>query len=204
MSRRRRRPSRAPKVFALLLLLAFLGGAGYVWRTRPDLLTRLLPKRPAPAPATYQPTTVHPVDQSPASVTARLYFRRLTEQGERLVAVARSLPGESPARAALQELVSGELPQGCERPLPEGTKLLGVSVKAGLATADFSPELVRNFSGGSDNESVVIYAIVNTLNSLPSVERTRLTVAGKPLGTLGGHVEIEGPLESDEELVVAR
>jgi spore germination protein GerM len=50
----------------------------------------------------------------------------------------------------------------------------------------------------------VIYAIVNTLNSLPTVEKTLITVEGKPLDTLGGHVEIEGPLESDEELVVAR
>jgi len=199
MSRRRRRPSRLPKILVLLLLLAFL-----VVRLRPAWLTRFLPKRPAPAPATYQPTTVHPVAQVPATVTARLYFRRLTEQGERMVVVTRSVSGDAPARAALQELISGELPHGCERPLPEGTKLLGVSVKDGVATADFTPKLVRNFSGGSDNEAVVIYSIVNTLNSLPPVEKTRIAVEGKLLDTLGGHVEIEVPLESDEELVVAR
>jgi spore germination protein GerM len=132
-------------VLAFLLLAGLLGGAAYLWRAQPEWLTRLLPPRPAPAPATYQPTTVHPVERSSTTVSARLYFRRLTPNGERLVAVPRSLPGDAPARAALQALLSGELPQGCERPLPEGAKLLGVTVNDGLATADFSSELVRNF-----------------------------------------------------------
>lgn len=201
---RRRRPSRAPKALAFLLLAGLLGGAAYLWRAQPEWLTRLLSPHPAPAPASYQPTTVHPVEKTAATVPARLYFRRLTPNGERLVAVSRSLPGDAPARAALHALISGELPQGCERPLPEGVRLLAVSVKDGVATADFSPELVRNFPGGSDNEAVVVYAIVNTLNSLPTVEKTLITVAGKPLDTLGGHVELGEPLETDEELVVAR
>jgi spore germination protein GerM len=188
----------------LLILAGLLGAAGYLWRTHPGWLKLPGWKPRPPSVATYHPTTVHPVGKSSATVTAQLYFRRFTDSGERLVAVRRVLPGEAPAQAAVRELLSGEVPFGCERPLPPGTRLLGVRVEKGVATADFSRELQRNFQGGSDSEAVVIYAIVNTLNSLPTVERTQILVEGKALDTLGGHLEIGEPLAADEEMVIAR
>ena len=202
MSRRRRRPSRVPGLVALLIIAVLVGAAGYAWRYHPEWLP--LPRaKPHPAPAT---TTQHTTTQTheTSRVAGRLYFRRLTESGERLVAVMRALYGDAPARAALEALISGEVPQGCARPLPGGTKLRGVTIKQGTAIADFSEELVSNFQGGSDNEGVVVYAIVNTLNSLPGVEKTQITVEGEKLDTLGGHVEISKPLATDEELVIAR
>jgi len=204
MSRHRKRSSRAPGCAALLILAGLLGAAGYVWWSHPEWLRLRGPRPRAPSAATYHPTTVHPVGKSSATVTAQLYFRRFTDSGERLVAVRRVLPGEAPAQAAVRELLSGEVPFGCERPLPPGTRLLGVRVEKGVATADFSRELQRNFQGGSDSEAVVIYAIVNTLNSLPTVEKTQILIEGHAADSLGGHLEIGEPLAADEEMVIAR
>lgn len=204
MSRRRKPRSGASRFVTVLIIAGTLSAAGYLWRNEigwPNLLRR---KPSAPSPATYQPTTAQPVGKSSVSSSGQLHFRRLTESGERLVAVTRALPGEVPAQAALQELISGEVPLKCERPLPQGTQLLAVRVEKGVATADFSQELQSSFQGGSDNEGVVVYAIVNTLNSLPTVERTQILVAGRKLDTLGGHIEIGEPLASNQELVIAR
>ncbi len=206
MSRRRRRRSRAPGLVALLIVAALVGAAGYAWRYHRGWLSLpyLSPSDlRSPSPTTAKPPPARP-DQRQSTVTATLYFRRVRNGAERLVAVTRELPGEAPARAALEALLSGEVPEGCERPLPEGTKLRGVTIKQGTATADFSEELASHFQGGSDNEGVVVYAIVNTLNSLPTVEKTQITVGGRKLDTLGGHLDIGEPLAADEELMIAR
>jgi spore germination protein GerM len=121
---------------------------------------------------------------------------------ERLYPVSRGVSAESPARAALEELISGELPAGCTRPLPAGTTLRGIRADNGLVTADFSPELASNFQGGSDNEGVAVYAIVNTLTSLPGVKQVQILVDGKPIDSIGGHLDVSGPLGADGELVV--
>ena len=204
MSRRRRR-SRAPGLVALLIIAVLIGAAGLAWRYHRGWLS--LPYlSPSDLPSSSATASRPPAQsgQHTSTVTATLYFRRVRNGAERLVAVRRELPGPAPARTALEALISGEIPAGCERPLPKGTKLRGVSIRQGTATADFSQELIGNFQGGSENEGVVVYAIVNTLNSLPTVERTQITVEGEKLDTLGGHVEISEPLATDEELVVAR
>ena len=206
MSRRRQpRPSRAPTCLLSLFLLALLGGAAYVWQFRPDLMDRLRGHRVRPTVRVEQPgrPSSAPVTRPTHETTARLYFRRIVGGKERLEVVTRPLPpGLGTAQAALHELLSGEVPPGCERPLPKGTKLLRVRVEDGVATADFSRELTANFQGGSDHEGATVYAIVNTLASLPTVKQTRILVEGQPIDSLGGHLDVSGPLEADDELVV--
>jgi spore germination protein GerM len=204
MSRRRQPPpSRAPTCLLSLFLLALLVGAAYVWQFRPDLMDRLRPHRVRPTVRVEQPGQTTATPTPTHGTTARLYFRRIVGGKERLEAVTRPLPpGLGTAQAALHELLFGDVPPGCERPLPKGTKLLRVHVEDGVATADFSRELTANFQGGSDHEGATVYAIVNTLASLPTVKQTRILVAGQPLDTLGGHLDVSGPLAEDDELVV--
>lgn len=150
--------------------------------------------------------------RSPASATAggraivaTLYFARVSDSQIRLMPVARKLPSSAPpATAAMEELARGRVPTGCEPPLPSGTKALGVTVESGVAWANFSSELVRRFSGGSDNEEAVVYAIVNTLASLPGVRRVRILVQGRSVETIGGHIDISGALPPDNELVASQ
>jgi len=196
--KRRRRAARGPYL-AIVVLLAALGVVGgMLWHIYPEY-RRLRAQAPGPARAARVPSS-HP---SPRAVVARLYFARVVEERQRLVAIRRKLPaGVGPARAALEELIGGELPQGCERPLPKGTALRGVRVEDAVASADFTRELVSNFEGGSENEGVTVYAIVNTLTSLPTVHRVQILVEAQRINTIGGHLDVSQPLGFDGELVV--
>jgi spore germination protein GerM len=48
----------------------------------------------------------------------------------------------------------------------------------------------------------VVYSVVNTLTALPTIEKVQLLVEGKHISSLGGHLDVSGPLAFDGELVV--
>ena len=182
-----------PTVAAVLMLLA-VAAVVACW---------MLPQHPVPAPRARASRAYTTAGGRP--VIATLYFTRVSDSQIRLTPVSRKLPAAtSPAMAAVQELVRGRVPTGCERPLPSGTRALGVTIGGGVARANFSSELVRRFSGGSDNEEAVVYAIVNTLASLPGVRRVRILVQGRPVETIGGHIDISSALRPDNELVASQ
>jgi len=136
-------------------------------------------------------------------VVAKLYFARIVEGKQRMVAINRELPpGLGVAQSALEELIRGEVPRGCDRPLPPGTTVLSIRVENGVATVDFSQQLRAGFRGGSDNEQLTIYSVVNTLASLPTIDQVQILIGGEAVNTLGGHHDISGPLSFDPELVV--
>jgi spore germination protein GerM len=201
MSRKRkRRQSRGPAA-AVLVLVALVGIGIAFSRLYPGF--RRASRTTARHPVTVS-TPASPHRQTSAgtrTITGRIYFARVVNGRERMVPVDRELPAEAPAKPALEELISGELPEGCSRPLPKGTQLRSVSVTDGIATADFSGELVSNFEGGSDNEGVAVYSIVNTLASLPGVKQVQILVDGKSIDSIGGHLDVSGPLSADSELV---
>ena len=197
---RRRQQSRLPGVVILVLaaIIAVLGLA--LWRIYPQY--RLLRER-----AERRSIEVSRAESEPAGetrpVVAQLYFSRVVDGKQRMVAISRELPpGLGVARSSLEELLRGEVPRGCDRPLPPGTRLLDIAVTNGTATVDLSGELQTGFRGGSDNEQVTVYSIVNTLTSLPTIDRVQILVEGMTVNTLGGHQDISGPLAFDSELVV--
>jgi spore germination protein GerM len=91
--------------------------------------------------------------------------------------------------------------KGVSSPLPKGTRLLSAEVKGDTAYLNFSKELKENFSGGSTNEMLVVYGIVNTACSINGIKRVQILVDGKVIESLGGHLEIMEPLEPDKEIV---
>jgi germination protein M len=195
---RRRRASRVSCVVILLLTGAVLVLGAVLWRIYPEYQRLRREQSAAPTPPPSPAAQPHP-----RPVVARLYFARITEGQQRLVAISRELPnGLTPARAAVEELLRGEVPRGCDRPLPQGTALRGIHIADGVATVDFSRQLDEEFRGGSDNEGVTVYAVVNTLDSLPGIDKVRILVEGKAIDTIGGHLDISGPLAFDGELVV--
>ena len=212
MSRRRRprpRPSppavgRVGRTLAALVVLAAVTGGVWVWRTHPEYLSRLPWMKPGAASggkanhAVPQSTTSH---GAISTIEAQVYFVRVVGGAVTLLPVAREVPAKSPARGAIEELIAGGVPPGCDRPLPEGVKVRGVRVDGGIATADFSDELVTGFGGGSSSEEAAVYSIVNTLTSVPGIARVQILVSGKQVETIGGHLDVRGPLAFDGELV---
>ena len=195
---RRRRSSAVPWIFIAVLSVA-LGVAIVV-------LCRIYPEyRRLRAEGTTPPQVTAPPDSGAVSepIIAHLYFARMTEGQPRLVAVPRELPAEpSAAQAALEELIRGEVPRDCDRPLPPGTRVLTCEVANGVAMANFSEELVSGFRGGSENEQVKLYAIVNTLTSLSGIEEVQILVEGRCPEVIGGHYDLSERLAFDNELVV--
>jgi len=130
-----------------------------------------------------------------------LFVARPVDNDLRLVTIHRKVEAKTPFEAlkALAEF-NGEGDE--ERTLPKGTKALGLTVDAaGTATADFSHEIVDNFPGGSRTEQIMLASIVNTLTQFQKIKRVMITVDGQQVDSIGGHIELDEPLERDTELV---
>lgn len=91
--------------------------------------------------------------------------------------------------------------KGVTSPLPPGTKCLSAEIQGDTAYINFSKELKDNFSGGSTNEMLVVYSIVNTACSIKGIKKAQILIEGKETDSLGGHIDISYPLEPDRELV---
>ena len=95
----------------------------------------------------------------------------------------------SPAQDALNALLSRP-----NSPLPAGTRLLSVKAVDGLATVNLSHELRDNFTGGDSGETRAVNSLLRILGRFETVSRVQVLVEGKPIDSLGGPLEISGPL----------
>jgi hypothetical protein len=133
-------------------------------------------------------------------IRANLYF--VEADGERLSTVEREvLYAESPAEQA-RRIVEAELappPAPYISPIPPGTTVKTVFLTPkGEAYIDLSPEVRTNHPGGTTNELLTVYALVNTLTSnLPAISGVQILVDGKEIDTLAGHLDLRRPLEQN-------
>ncbi|MEW6183874.1 MAG: Gmad2 immunoglobulin-like domain-containing protein [Bacillota bacterium] len=116
----------------------------------------------------------------PEKTAVAVYYLKATTSDIHLVREVHEVPRTTQtAGAALEELIAGTpLTKGAYRVLPADTKILGIAVKNGLATVDFSKEVLRANVGAS-GEALGIQSIVNTLTEFPSIEKVAFRVEGK-------------------------
>jgi len=116
----------------------------------------------------------------PATMRLAVYYLKLDERNAYLVREVHEVPKTlEVARAALQELIGGEpVTPGARRVLPPGTRVLGIKIEDGLATVDFSKEVLQA-NVGAEGEALGIQSIVNTLTEFPQVNRVAFTVEGR-------------------------
>ncbi|MCD4688801.1 MAG: GerMN domain-containing protein [Desulfuromonadaceae bacterium] len=105
--------------------------------------------------------------------------------------------GQACLEATLQALIDG--PIGDLVPiLPDQTRLLSITEQDGLATADFSRELISGHPGGSVSELFTAYGLVNTLaENFPYIRQLRILVEGEVVPSLKGHVDLRQPISAD-------
>jgi germination protein M len=108
------------------------------------------------------------------------------------------------AQAALSELISGTpVTEDAYRVLPDGTKILGIKIEDGLATVDFSKEVLYA-NVGSAGEALGIDSIVNTLTEFPTIRKVSFTVEGSAQNGMDwwGHVGLyEQPFSRNLNMV---
>ena len=182
-------------------VIAAIGGVSLVlivWGAS-ALVTQKPAAAPTPAPAPAPVETAH--------ITATLFYA--SSDGRALVPVKRDVPLASGVVEQGRQILLTELqaaPQPYMKVIPDGTTLRAFYVTdRGDAFIDLGPEIVRAHPGGSLNELLTVYALVNAITTnLPAVQRVQLLVDGKEVDAIAGHVDIRRPLIRDTSLVRER
>lgn len=131
--------------------------------------------------------------KTPAAVQTRevsLYFVVINSDGTvSRKAVKRTLPkSDSPLTDAVNALLSGPLPdersKNCMSLIPEGTRLLGASVKNGVATLNFSEEFEFN-PVGVEGYIAQLTQLVFTATEFSTVKSVQFLIEGEKKDYLG-------------------
>jgi len=167
-----------------------------------------LPKWYAPhrAQASAPPTVSAPSAPTSAvrRITATLFY--VSDDGLSLVPVQREVPFAASVGDQARAIVEAQLaaPPPLVSTIPAETKLRQVFVtERGDAFVDLSGDVTAKHGGGSLDEILAVYAIVNALTvNLPAITRVQILVDGKEVDTLAGHVDLRHPLAKSMDWVV--
>jgi spore germination protein GerM len=137
-------------------------------------------------------------------IKAHLYY--VADDGMRLTSVERDVPYGDGAVEQAREIVAAQVAPVVEplvSAVPAGTAVRAVFVTdKGEAFVDVSKEVVTAHPGGTLNELLTIYTIVNALTeNLPAVTSVQILVDGKEVDTLVGHVDLRRPLTKNPSYV---
>ena len=101
----------------------------------------------------------------------------------------------SDAVVLVSELIKGPQLEGSFPTIPSETRLLNAYMIGTVLVLDFTQEIQVNHGGGTANEMLTVYSIVNTaVANLNGIERVQILVEGKDVETLAGHLDLSKPL----------
>lgn len=172
-------------------------------------LTRVL-NTPAPGTATNDAPVASPptaIDAAVPRIKATLFFA--SDDGLRLVATEREVPLAegvvAQARSILEAQLSAEPPPPLVSTIPKGATLRGIFIsQRNEAFVDLDPIIRTQHPGGSHQELMTVYTIVNALlTNLPSLQEVQLLIGGQEADTLAGHVDLRRPLRKNEGLILS-
>ena len=172
------------------LLLGLSVGCGGTQESAPSGA----PSVPAASPTAPPPEPATVTDAEP-SVTLEVWFLR----GEKLFLATRDVE-KAPrvAAAALEALLAGpseaEAAAGVSTAIPEGARLLGVTVEDGIAAVDLGAEYESG--GGSLSMTARLAQVVYTLTQFPTVQGVRFELEGRPVEVFSGEgIVLDAPVE---------
>jgi spore germination protein GerM len=129
-------------------------------------------------------------------IQATLYYA--SEDGSELVPVSRPvLYGATPLEQArrIVEAAVAPPPEGQVSAIPPGTTVRALFLADGRAYVDLGGPIASGQSGGSLNEALAVYAIVNAVTvNLPDIRAVQILVDGRQVDTLAGHLDLRYPL----------
>jgi spore germination protein GerM len=156
-----------------------------------------LPRWYGPRSTTLAPAKPAASASAGRKIKARLFY--ISEDGTRLTGVERDVAYGDGAAAQAAEIVKAQIAPvtgSLLSAVPPGTALRALYLTSGgEAFVDLSREIVTAHPGGSLDELLTVYAIVNALTmNLPAVTSVQVLVDGKEVDTLAGHVDLRRPL----------
>jgi hypothetical protein len=153
----------------------------------------------APAPA------APPEAPAVPKIKATLFFA--SEDGLHLVPTEREVPlaegAVAQARSVVEAQLSAEAPAPLVSTIPKGVTLRGIFVsERNEVFVDLDPAIRTAHPGGTQQELMTVYTIVNTLlTNLPALQHVQILIGGKEVDTLAGHVDLRRPLRKNDALV---
>ena len=100
------------------------------------------------------------------------------------VTIEKSAEPNKVLESAFQRLLAGPNDKAYTTTIPEGTKLLGITIDSEGVHVNLSPEFTTG--GGSSSMSGRLAQILYTATSLDPAEKVWIDIGGKPLEVLGG------------------
>lgn len=195
-----------PALFAVAVV-AMAAGAFYFGGRQTSQLART---NPLPVPEDSAPPLVPPVDRPTRTSKAKTVtiYKIVAEDNDlRLAPLKADVPGGGDAKMAALNAMAALKPE--DSPLPPGSQVRKVEmIGDGVAFVDFNAAFKSNFEGGSTQEALTLNAVLATLAQFQGVERVQITVDGKKIDSLGGHLSLKEPLavprNADETARTAR
>jgi len=184
--------------------LAFVGALAVLVLIAFGIARMYGPARPEPteeSPSASAPST----SKETAHITATLFFG--APDGQTLVPVRRDVALADTVVEQGRQILNAQLSEAPQPPnvsvIPAGTRLRAFYVTdRGDAFVDLSSDLVTGHPGGSLNELLTVYALVNAVTAnLPAARRVQILIDGKEADTIAGHVDLRRPLVRDDSLV---
>lgn len=169
-------------------LVLVLAGVWLVFAILPGYLT---------SPETPVTTRDTPAASDDArKIQATLFY--VSDDGLELVPVSQEVRyGATPAEQA-RYIVEAQLAPPAANfasAIPKGVTVRSVFIGGrNEAYIDLSAEFSRDHGGGSQNEALAVYALVNAVNvNLPTVTGVQILIDGHEVDTLAGHVDLRQP-----------
>ena len=126
-----------------------------------------------------------------------------------LVPVSRKIPWQTGiARATLKEMTDSEslklmlMPLGLKPVLGSGVEVLGINIRDGLATVDFSGP-VFSAAGTEEEEASIVAALVYTLTGFSTIDRVSFMQNGAALKQLPFGADLSEPLTRGNVMINA-
>jgi len=169
--------------FLLLILITLIGGGIYLY----SLLSK-------PGPTGMSP--LMPKSFQGQKHKVKVYFGSpdsldlLSEERE----IYLTEREEDQIKQVIHELIKGPV-EDLTPVLPAQCELREVFIADRVAYLDFSRTLKENHPGGSTQELVTVYGIVNTIvDNFNSIDMVQLLIEGQEVDTLAGHINTDRAL----------
>jgi hypothetical protein len=181
-------------VLGILIAAAALGWALFAW----------VPGLVAPRQATRGAATAPDLPAGARTIRATLFYGN--ESGDGPVGIEREVLQADDTAEQARNILERELevaPAPLLQVVPDATRVRTVFViSGGTAYVDLTGEVSSAHSGGSLDELLTVYAIVDALTvNLPSITSVQILIDGKEVDTLAGHVDLRRPLPANRTLI---